>query len=495
MNLKDLEEVFQDLLNRKQQSAKTIETQASQLENHGNTSGLTSLPNTQHVNFRESSDIRVRTLPNGIPKNPTMQEEFHRGLTYVSENDDRRASFTSQNVPEIVINSRPNSVASSRRVSGGSYTTVSELSDIDDSFTDVTYTPSVSVHSGYAKIKRPAAMTIPSPAMPMTRSHKNALLSIFSHLDQQSLLNCALVCQDWKQISRHPSLWRTVRLANQRISSKFLQTISSWCTEIEWLYLDNLKPRKQRPRETVEDYKRDTRGCLESGLEYLLHKSGSHLISLTIHSCHNILTERCLWLASCYCMNLCSVTYVSQTDPAGHEVIWAVGAGCRQIESLKLPPGFPCDQPYKFNNRCAQMISRCWPRLKALSIGGKGVDGKGLVTIAKNCPKLQVLEINHMIKVSEPVAIAMTKSGLRGLQVLIFRHTPVTTKSILQFNGACSQLRSMSLHLSPSDYFTDADENNEENAARFDQLHKKLQVLAKRPGLRDVLHLYITTPS
>ena len=54
---------------------------------------------------------------------------------------------------------------------------------------------------------------------------------------------------------------------------------------------------------------------------------------------------------------------------------------------------------------------------------------------AKNLAKLQVLELDHMSKVTKPVAIAMTKNGLRGLQVLIFRHTPVTTKAILQFNG------------------------------------------------------------
>ena len=51
-----------------------------------------------------------------------------------------------------------------------------------------------------------------------------------------------------------------------------------------------------------------------------------------------------------------------------------------------------------------------------------------------------------MSKITEPVAIAMTKNGLRGLQILIFRHTPVTTKAILQFNGKLvDQSRSRSL--------------------------------------------------
>ena len=40
---------------------------------------------------------------------------------------------------------------------------------------------------------------------------------------------------------------------------QFLQTISSWCMELEWLTLDNLKPRKKRPQESKEDFQQDIR--------------------------------------------------------------------------------------------------------------------------------------------------------------------------------------------------------------------------------------------
>lgn len=50
---------------------------------------------------------------------------------------------------------------------------------------------------------------------------------------------------------------------------------------------------------------------------------------------------RCLWLASCYSRNITDVTYISDIDPVGSEVIWSLGAGCRQITKLVIPPMFP----------------------------------------------------------------------------------------------------------------------------------------------------------
>lgn len=50
-------------------------------------------------------------------------------------------------------------------------------------------------------------------------------------------------------------------------------------------------------------------GCLEEGLEALLKASGSNLLILKISHCPNLLTDRSLWLASCYCRALQAVTY------------------------------------------------------------------------------------------------------------------------------------------------------------------------------------------
>ncbi|XP_017592883.1 PREDICTED: F-box only protein 41-like [Corvus brachyrhynchos] len=117
--------------------------------------------------------------------------------------------------------------------------------------------------------------------------------------------------------------------------------LSQWCTQMHSLTLQNLKPRQRGKKESKEDYMKSTRGCLEAGLESLLKATGSNLLILRISHCPNVLTDRSLWLASCYCRALQAVTYRSSTDPVGHEVIWALGAGCRDIISLQVAPLHP----------------------------------------------------------------------------------------------------------------------------------------------------------
>ncbi|XP_022091809.1 F-box only protein 41-like isoform X2 [Acanthaster planci] len=307
-------------------------------------------------------------------------------------------------------------------------------------------------------------------------------LCVFTYLDTETLLTCAEVCRGWRTISKHPSLWQIVRLANHKISSKFLQTISQWSKSLEHLHLEGLKPRSRIPGESREKYAKNTRGSLESGLEYILIAAGARLITLKIVDCSNILTERSLFLASCYCRNLYSLSYISQTDPIGHEVIWALGAGCRNIASLKVPPRQPCPQHQRLSNRCLQMIGRCWPLLLALSVGGPSIDIHGLVSIARNCPRLQVLELDHLPEVTEVIAIAMCQAGLRGLHTLILRNTLISPNAIMQFNGACPQLKALSVYLSPSICRGDNKD--------FHNIVSRLRALTKRRVLSDVLHVF-----
>ncbi|NXR53932.1 FBX41 protein, partial [Hippolais icterina] len=168
-----------------------------------------------------------------------------------------------------------------------------------------------------------------------------ALFCIFTYLDTRTLLRAAEVCKDWKFVARHPAVWTRVLLENARVSSKFLAMLSQWCTQMHSLTLQNLKPRQRGKKESKEDYMKSTRGCLEAGLESLLKATGSNLLILRISHCPNVLTDRSLWLASCYCRALQAVTYRSSTDPVGHEVIWALGAGCRDIISLQVAPLHP----------------------------------------------------------------------------------------------------------------------------------------------------------
>lgn len=314
-----------------------------------------------------------------------------------------------------------------------------------------------------------------------------ALFCIFTYLDTKTLLRAAEVCKDWRSVARHPAVWTRVLLENARICSKFLCTLSQWCTQTHSLILQNLKPRQRGKKETKEEYLKSTRGCLEEGLEALLKGTGSNLLILKVSHCPNLLTDRSLWLASCYCRALQAVTYRSATDPVGQEVIWALGAGCRDIISLQVAPLHPCQQPARFSNRCLQTIGRCWPHLRALGVGGAGCGIQGLASLARNCMRLQVLELDHVSEINQEVAAEMCREGLKGLEMLVLTSTPVTPKALLHFNSVCRNLKSIVVQIGIEDYFEDP--NSPEARKLFDEMVNKLQALKKRPGFSKILHV------
>uniref|UniRef100_A0A8D0H3E0 F-box only protein 41 n=1 Tax=Sphenodon punctatus TaxID=8508 RepID=A0A8D0H3E0_SPHPU len=316
-----------------------------------------------------------------------------------------------------------------------------------------------------------------------------ALFCIFTYLDTKTLLRAAEVCKDWKFVARHPAVWTRVLLENARVSSKFLVMLSQWCTQTHSLTLQNLKPRQRGKKETKEEYMKSTRGCLEAGLESLLKATGGNLLILRISHCPNILTDRSLWLASCYCRALQAVTYRSSTDPVGHEVIWALGAGCRDIISLQVAPLHPCQQPTRFSNRCLQMIGRCWPHLRALGVGGAGCGVQGLASLARNCMRLQVLELDHVTEINQEVAAEVCREGLKGLEMLVLTSTPVTPKALLHFNSVCRNLKSIVVQVGIVDYFKEP--NSTEARKMFEEMVNKLQALRKRPGFSKILHIKV----
>ncbi|OCT99117.1 F-box only protein 41 [Xenopus laevis] len=316
-----------------------------------------------------------------------------------------------------------------------------------------------------------------------------ALFCIFTYLDTKTLLRAAEVSRDWKFVARHPAVWTRVFLENARVSPKFLVTLSQWCTQTHSLTLQNLKPRQRGRKETKEEYMKSTRGCLEVGLETLLKATGGNLLILRISLCPNVLTDRSLWLASCYCRALQAVTYRSSTDPVGHEVIWALGAGCRDIISLQVAPLHPCQQPTRFSNRCLQMIGRCWPHLRALGVGGAGCGVQGLSSLARNCMRLQVLELDHVTEINQEVAAEVCREGLKGLEMLVLTSTPVTPKALLHFNSVCRNLKSIVVQVGIADYFKDP--SSPEARKLFEEMVNKLQALKKRPGFSKILHIKV----
>uniref|UniRef100_A0A3Q3A7M5 F-box domain-containing protein n=1 Tax=Kryptolebias marmoratus TaxID=37003 RepID=A0A3Q3A7M5_KRYMA len=279
------------------------------------------------------------------------------------------------------------------------------------------------------------------------------LFCVFPYLDVRSLLLAAEVCSDWRFVARHPAVWTRLQLENARVSAEFLTTLSQWCTQTRSVILNNLKPRSRRADETREDYHKNTRGGVEPGVEALLRSAGGRLLHLSVSQCPHVLTDRTLWLASCYSRNLETLAYRSSSDPAGQEVLWALGAGCRNISSLQVVPVYPSPQPTRFDNRCLQTIGRCWPRLLSLSVGGAGCSSQGLVAVVRTCAHLQQLELERVTDLGLQVATELCDSGLKSLRTLILTHTPVSGQAILHFHSVCSSLRSIRVQVSASDYF------------------------------------------
>ncbi|XP_027000575.2 F-box only protein 41 [Tachysurus fulvidraco] len=315
------------------------------------------------------------------------------------------------------------------------------------------------------------------------------LFCVFPYLDTHSLLIAAEVCKDWLSVARHPGVWTRVTLENDRISSKFMVTMAQWCSQTHTLILHHLKPRSRAKKETKEEYLKNTRGCLEEGLEAVLRSTGRSLISLTISHCPNILTDRTLWLVSCHCRALQTLTYRSSSDPVGQEVIWALGAGCRDITSLNIAPLQPCQQPSRFSNRCLQTIGRCWPHLRQVGVGGTGCGLQGLTSLVRNCSKVCVLELDHMSEISQQGAVELCGEGLQQLHTLIFSYTPVTAKAILHFHSVCLKLKCIIVLMSSADYFDDPE--SEEAKRIFKEMIGSLQALKKRPGLSGILQVRV----
>ncbi|KAL3183149.1 hypothetical protein MRX96_006919 [Rhipicephalus microplus] len=81
----------------------------------------------------------------------------------------------------------------------------------------------------------------------------------------------------------------------------------------------------------------NSRVHLEHGLENLLRACCKTLKVLTIIGCDNVLTDRILWLASA-CPFLEVVAYVTVSHVTLPEALWSLGAGCRRVKTLIVPP-------------------------------------------------------------------------------------------------------------------------------------------------------------
>lgn len=80
--------------------------------------------------------------------------------------------------------------------------------------------------------------------------------------------------------------------------------------------------------------------------------------------------------------------YISDLFPANAPSLWALGAACRMLDTLLVPPSQSSqdgvNRSLQFDDEALLMIARCFPTtLRVLCIGGPKVTVTGLKYIGK----------------------------------------------------------------------------------------------------------------
>eukprot|EP00118_Oscarella_pearsei_P010043 m.59783 g.59783 ORF g.59783 m.59783 type:complete len:311 (+) comp34899_c0_seq4:1018-1950(+) len=302
------------------------------------------------------------------------------------------------------------------------------------------------------------------------------------------LLQVSQVCQLWRSISRHPSLWKHVHLTGDHIRQEVLEKLSNWCTETESLSLEGLGHALAPAHydENLSSYKNRMAGSFELGLDKFLCSSSLHVKSVSIYNCSLAFTEKCLWIVSRYCTNLESFEFVGNARPIAPESLWSLGVGCPHVKFLRVPPVPFSEAERYFTDGCLNAIGHAWPRIQSIGIGGALLTLSGITNLIKACPRLQHLEIEHVGGLNESAIAKMCKVGLKGLENLKLSFTKIEPSALRYLLGACPRLESVSIHVGVSDYFTDI--KNPKTLSNFKEEIDKLRAL-QNGDLKGILEI------
>ncbi|XP_055875487.1 uncharacterized protein LOC106061266 isoform X4 [Biomphalaria glabrata] len=318
------------------------------------------------------------------------------------------------------------------------------------------------------------------------RRMRVALFKIFSFLDTATLVKMSCVCREWCKVSRHPALWKVVKLENKAISSSFLIMLSQWCTQTESLTLKGLTGRPINGTEFAEEYSNSIRGSLEAGLERFLSSCQNTITQVCIDQCDNILTDKCLWLVSGYCRLLTKLTYQSSVDCVTPQLMWALGGGCPGVTSLFIQP----KPPFKangMNNRCLLLIGQFYKDIQEIGLGGKEFDTAGLVALVKSCQRLQVVHLEYCMPVTSDLATSLCKVGLKNVQTLSILGTTVEAKALQTFQGNSRQLKKILVQMKLEDCV--GDPNKKKDKETYKKMVKALEGLKTKAGIGNILTL------
>ncbi|KAH6945841.1 hypothetical protein HPB50_010187 [Hyalomma asiaticum] len=144
-------------------------------------------------------------------------------------------------------------------------------------------------------------------------------------------------------------------------------------------------------------------------------------------------TTQILWLASA-CPFLEVVAYVTVSHVTLPEALWSLGAGCRRVKTLIVPPLDPLQRMAMYPPSC-QMCSR--------------VMQNGMM---RSCVNLSSFEIDRGGDIDESSAAVLVEAGLKRIQYLYLTHTVVSPGAVIILHGCCPRLKEINLVLHRRDF-------------------------------------------
>lgn len=270
-----------------------------------------------------------------------------------------------------------------------------------------------------------------------------------------------------------------------------MEEFSDRCSQMKSLKLENIQGRPKRPEESEDDYQEEMRACLEPAFEKILMKAEGSLQELAVVNSDPFITEKFLWSVSCYGSTLQKFTYHNTANPPSAEELWALISGCREITQLDLSPENPrSPQQERFNNKCVFLITKNYPNLISMGVGGVGIDDEGLLHIAKNCKNLERLQLYNFVHQLTPNSVEnMCANGFQQLKELQFVHTAVNANVLPVFARLCPNLTKMKVQVEIQDYFGDNIQPKDKREYKI--ICVKLQSLKSQFKLDAILQLNI----
>ncbi|XP_077549317.1 F-box only protein 41-like [Haemaphysalis longicornis] len=209
--------------------------------------------------------------------------------------------------------------------------------------------------------------------------------------------------------------------------------MAGWCSETQSIALQALAVTPAKRSFMPENF----RGQLEHGLDKLLKACSKTLKAITVVGCDNVLTDRVLWLASA-CSFLEVVVYIAVSHVTLPEALWSLGAGCRRVKTLIIPPMDPRKKQGYAGHRVCQIVGKCWPQLRVLCIGGRSLSLASICSALRGCVCLESFEIDRGRDIEDKSAEALVEAGLQRVELFYLTHTVVSAAAAVILHGKSS---------------------------------------------------------